>query len=80
MTSGDMKVELNEDRERENTIPSTYTNFNYSKTNPETYDRNIGEIDFNDPDLECSTGEVSFPNDYESDESLYDDPPRRLLK
>ena len=70
MTSGDMKIELNENREVENTIPVTYIN-------PGAYDRNIGEIEFEDPDLVYGPDEVLNLNDTE-EEDYSDDPPKRF--
>lgn len=71
MTSGDMKIELNEEK-ISNTVPITYPSPNYSETNPNVYDRNVGEIDFEDPNL------IYDPdNTYDLDnEEEYDSPKR----
>ena len=76
MTSGDMKVELNEDREIANTIPNTYPSNNSSIINPGAYDRNIGEIDFIDSDLEYEQDHVFLEDEPDEDEDY--DPPKRF--
>lgn len=63
MTSGDMKVELNEDREIVKTIPISNQSNNFSGINPNAYDRNTEEIGFIDPDLEYDPDNVFYSDE-----------------
>ena len=55
-------------KQTNNVIPNT----TYSSLNPNVKDRNIGEIDFEDPDITCGPGEVYY-SDEENEEELFNE-------